>query len=271
MAGRPLEPDPVDTGVGISGVHLDLASIQSPSSFRSFQLRGDGFSYGRGQVLAPFSIDVAVGEIVAILGPSGSGKSTLLKLLAGLLPSASQPPGQLPSLAGQIAWMAQQDLLLPWLSIRENVLLGARLRGEAADRTRAEALLERLGLGAWQDSRPAALSGGMRQRAALARTLMEDHPLILMDEPFSALDPVTREDMQDLASTMLADRAVLLVTHDPAEACHMADRIYVLSGRPASLNLVATLALPKPRDPLSTPVLPHLRALQNALREAHPR
>lgn len=246
-------------------MHLEpsLASLQSAASPVRFQLQGQGFSYGQHAVLAPFQLDLGANEIVAILGPSGSGKSTLLKLVAGLLPEAPPSP-----YAGQIAWMAQQDLLLPWLSLRDNVLLGARLRGEPVDRPRAEALLERLGLGAWLDSRPAALSGGMRQRTALARTLMEDHPLVLMDEPFSALDPVTREDMQDLACTMLTDRTVLLVTHDPVEACRMADRIFVLAGRPAALQLVATLSPPKPRDPLTADMLPHLRALQDALRVA---
>jgi putative hydroxymethylpyrimidine transport system ATP-binding protein len=115
---------------------------------------------------------------------------------------------------------------------------------------------------------PASLSGGMRQRAALARTLMEDRPLVLMDEPFSALDAITRAAMQELASDMLAHRTVLLVTHDPAEACRLADRIFILSGLPSSLQQVAVLPPVAPRDPLSASVLPVLRSVQAALQKA---
>lgn len=225
-----------------------------------FSLAGHGFSFGPHQVLAPYRLELGSRETVAILGPSGIGKSTLLRQVAGLL--SPSPHG------GRIAWMAQQDLLLPWLTISENLTLGARLRGEPPDWDRAEALLERLGLAGSAAARPATLSGGMRQRVALARTLMEDRPLILMDEPFSALDPVTRESIQDLACELLADRAVLLVTHDPVEACRIADRIFVLSGRPAILRLVADLPQPKPRDVLSADLLGTLRAVHEALRQA---
>jgi len=161
--------------------------------------------------------------------------------------------------------MAQQDLLLPWASLRDNILLGARLRGDIPDLARAETLLAQLGLARWSTALPQKLSGGMRQRAALARTLMEDRPLVLMDEPFTALDSVTRAAMQDLASATLADRAVLMVTHDPIEACRMADRIYLLTGEPARLQLVLSLRPGKPRDPLAPDMLPHLRLLQETL------
>lgn len=164
--------------------------------------------------------------------------------------------------------MAQQDLLLPWLSLQDNILLGAHLRGEVPDLALAQSLLMRLGLADRAHALPASLSGGMRQRAALARTLMEKRPLVLMDEPFSALDAITRAAMQDLASDMLSQRCVLLVTHDPAEACRLAGRIFILGGRPASLQLVAELPPPAPRDPLSPSVLPILRSVQAALQTA---
>lgn len=242
---------------------LQPAFPSSATASPALKLAGSGFSYGAHPVLGPFTLDIAAGETIAILGQSGCGKSTLLKVIAGLLPGLSS------TLAGKVAWMAQQDLLLPWASIRENAVLGARLRGKEPDYTRADDLLLRLGLTDWADTLPAKLSGGMRQRAALARTLMEDRPLVLMDEPFSSLDSVTRAAMQTLAGKVLAGRAVLLVTHDPAEACRMADRIYVLAGRPASLQPVIELSGPKPRDPLSQAILPALRAVQAVL-EANP-
>ena len=240
----------------------DSISLSPSASAPAFRLAGSGFTYGDRVVLAPFSLDLTAGETVAILGASGCGKSTLLRLIAGLL------PGQPSSLAGQVAWMAQQDLLLPWLTLFDNVLLGARLRGEVPDIARTQALLARLGLADRTNAMPASLSGGMRQRAALARTLMEDRPLVLMDEPFSALDAITRAAMQELASEVLSHRSVLLVTHDPAEACRLADRIFVLSGAPAVLQQVAVLPPAAPRDPLSPPVLPVLRNVQAALQKA---
>lgn len=169
-----------------------------------------------------------------LLGPSGVGKSTILRLLLGLEAGGdfngtiATENGK--SLAGQISYMAQSDLLLPWLSARDNIMIGASLRGEKRDAVRAAKLLERVGLGQHAAKKPAALSGGMRQRAALARTLMEDRPVVLLDEPFSALDAGTRADMQELAAELLQNKTVLLVTHDPAEASRLGDRILVMTG-----------------------------------------
>ncbi len=206
------------------------------------------------------SFTLEAGKLTCLLGPSGVGKTSLLRLMAGLT-----HPGESGHVAcddgaptaGRIAYMAQSDLLLPWLSVRDNVLLGARLRGEPRDRDIAGRLLQEFGLADYADLRPAALSGGMRQRAALARTLAEDRPLVLMDEPFSSLDAITRARLQDLAILALSDRTVLLVTHDPLEALRIADRIEVMAGRPARLGETLVPPGTPPRDPGS----PELAAL----------
>jgi putative hydroxymethylpyrimidine transport system ATP-binding protein len=189
------------------------------------------------------SFSLEGGRCTCLLGPSGVGKTTVLRLIAGLgAGSASRASvrcddGQ--PLAPRIAYMAQQDLLMPWLSAEDNVLLGARLRGERVDapaRERARALLRDLGIGERAHSLPGELSGGMRQRVALARTLFEDRPIVLMDEPFSSLDVITRHRLQELAATRLAGRTVLLITHDPMEALRLGHAVYVLQGRPVRLG-----------------------------------
>ena len=124
--------------------------------------------------------------------------------------------------------MAQSDLLLPWSSVTENVVVGTRLRGGDPDWDRAGRLIARVGLACHAKKRPSQLSGGQRQRVALARTLMEDRPIILLDEPFSALDAKTRTEMQNLAVELLSDRTVLQITHDPAEAARIGETIYLL-------------------------------------------
>jgi putative hydroxymethylpyrimidine transport system ATP-binding protein len=193
-----------------------------------------GLALDGAPVLAPLSLTVPGGRITALLGPSGSGKSTLLRLAAGLIPSPSVTAEDGRALAGRLAYMAQADLLLPWRDALGNVTIGAHWRGEAPDHARARALLAAVGFAESDMTKaPAALSGGMRQRVALARTLMEDRPIVLMDEPFSAVDAPTRHRLQDLAARLLAGRTVLLVTHDPLEALRLADRIHVLVGRPA--------------------------------------
>jgi putative hydroxymethylpyrimidine transport system ATP-binding protein len=144
--------------------------------------------------------------------------------------------------------MGQRDDLLPWLTTRANVMLGARLRGDQPEPARADSLLERVGLTPQRDQLPATLSGGQRQRAALARTLMEDRPVVLMDEPFSALDAITRARLQSLAAGLLAGRTVLLVTHDPLEALRLGHRVHVMAGQPARIEAPILPAGEPPRD-----------------------
>jgi putative hydroxymethylpyrimidine transport system ATP-binding protein len=176
-----------------------------------------------------------------LLGRSGSGKSSLLRMIASLklpnnhhidLETSDGSP-----LTGRLAWMAQQDLLVPWQRVSGNVMLSAHWRGRptAADRQRASQLLDQVGLADKADQWPDELSGGQRQRVALARTLFENASVVLMDEPFSAVDAITRLELHELASRLLANRTVIMVTHDPLEALRLADRILILKGEPARL------------------------------------
>jgi putative hydroxymethylpyrimidine transport system ATP-binding protein len=210
-------------------------------------------SYGNEVLFDGLDVTLAAGRWTCLLGASGVGKSTLLRLILGLeapqrRAGAGHDEGNTVTcsdgspLSGRAAYMAQTDLLLPWLTALNNVALGRRLRG-ASDTSgngdngedEARALLDRVGLAANAGDRPATLSGGMRQRVALARTLMENRPVVLMDEPFSALDAITRIKLQNLAAELLRGRTVLLVTHDPLEALRLGHRIHVMAGHPAHL------------------------------------
>lgn len=213
-------------------------------------------------------LELAGGSFTCLLGPSGIGKSSLLRLLAGLTSpgiSGELRGGDGQSLTGRVAYMAQQDLLLPWLNVLDNVTLGNRLRGERVDQQRALDLLMRVGLTDAASARPDALSGGMRQRAALARTLMEDRPVVLMDEPFSGLDALTRLRLQALAAELLAGRTVLLVTHDPLEALRLGEHILIMNGRPATLSALPDLPGIPPRDPGDPAVQDAYRAILRLL------
>lgn len=186
-------------------------------------------------VVPRIALHVAPAGWTCLLGPSGIGKSTILRVIAGIADEA-ELHGTLKTddgapLNGRVTLMSQGDLLLPWLSVTQNVMLGARLRGETAHPAEAAELIDRVGLSEHAAKTPAQLSGGQRQRAALARTLMEDRGLILLDEPFSALDARTRAQMQDIAVELLAGRTVLMVTHDPAEAARLGTAIEVLGPR----------------------------------------
>ena len=200
-------------------------------------------------VFGPLAVDAPAGQWTCLLGPSGVGKSTILRLFAGLGDGVAfegeAGAGDGRPLAGRVALMAQSDLLMPWLDATANVTLGARLRGEPPRTDRARAVLARVGLAEHADKRPDALSGGQRQRVALARTLMEDRPVVLLDEPFSALDARSRARMQDLAAELLAGRTVLHVTHDAAEAARLGHRVLLMTGQ--GVEAIAPPAAPTPR------------------------
>lgn len=201
------------------------------------------------QILGGLSFGVAEGEFVSLLGPSGCGKSTILNILAGLI----RPEGGSVRVDGVLvdgtsdhfAYMPQEDLLLPWKSILDNVCLYGAIHGakkEAA--AQARALFPVFGLAGYEDAYPDALSGGMRQRAAFLRTAMCQADILLLDEPFGALDVITRGDMQDWLQNMRSQlgKTTLLVTHDIDEAIYLSDRILVLNGRPASIREEITIS-----------------------------
>ena len=224
-------------------------------------------TYGRGakavQALAPTSLKIAEGEFVALVGPSGCGKSTILKMVGELLkPStghvfvAGREIGATPI---RIGMAYQNPTLLPWLNIRDNVMLplkivppfrqGYRSKRKGEYRDRVEALLAQVGLGGFGDKYPWQLSGGMMQRANLCRALIHDPDLLLLDEPFGALDQFTREELWAIMQDLWLSKklTVLLVTHDLKEAAYLADRICVMSARPGRILDDSPVALARPR------------------------
>ncbi len=219
---------------------------EAPTLYLDGSAAFDGVS-----VFERLSIEVAAGKWTCLLGPSGVGKSTILKLIAGIGDAVSfdgEIRASTGSLEAQVALMAQSDLLMPWLSVQENVMLGARLRGETPDFARVENVLHQVGLAGRENSKPSELSGGQRQRVALARTLMEDGPIVLLDEPFSALDARTRAQMQELTAEVLEGRTVLLVTHDPAEAARLGDTILVMTEAQVRFVTPPPGSVPRPVD-----------------------
>ena len=225
-----------------------------------------------GRLFDHLNFSVSAGKCTCVLGPSGCGKSTLLRLVSGNPDISYTGSITFTPQRHRIGWMSQSDLLLPWMCLRDNVMLGARLRGQVDEdrRRRASLLLERAGLAAYEKALPATLSGGMRQRGALLRTLMEDCELLLMDEPFSALDALTRLKLQDLATEMTAGRTVLLVTHDPMEALRMGHEILVFTGVPAHIKRISELPGDIPRRPMSAEMAPYYEDLLNTLMNEGP-
>lgn len=209
------------------------------------KLKVDGiaFRYDEEPLFKGLSFEVEAGEFVSILGPSGCGKSTVLNLLAGILTPESGSMvvdgAPISGMSSRFAYMPQNDLLFPWKTIMQNVCLHGRLHGaEKAAQAKARALFGLFGLAGYEDAWPGDLSGGMRQRAAFLRTALCDADILLLDEPFGALDVISRGDMQDWLVSMKRHlgRTCLLVTHDIDEAIFLSDRILVLGGRPADIR-----------------------------------
>ena len=201
-------------------------------------------------------VEAADGEFVSIIGPSGCGKSTLFNIFAGLervtagqvLIDGKDVTGKL----GLVGYMPQKDLLLPWKSILDNTIIGLRLLGVSRREARRQALelFPRFGLSGFEHSYPATLSGGMRQRAAFLRTVLSRREILLLDEPFGALDSLTRTDMQQWLLEIWDSlrKTIIFVTHDVDEAIFLSDRVYVMRPRPGRIEAVVPVTLPRPRD-----------------------
>jgi ABC-type nitrate/sulfonate/bicarbonate transport system ATPase subunit len=227
----PEEPRELNTA---DAVRLELVS-------RTFRTKR-----GPIQALAGMSLRAAPHEVVAVVGPSGCGKTTLLELICGL-----QRPDSGTVQAAPAALMPQRDLLLPWLSAIDNAGLALRARGTSREQARRAAApwLERFGLERFERTRPAELSGGMRQRVSFLRTLLAGKPVLALDEPFAALDAITRQEMQGWLSHVLESepRTVVLITHDVEEAVILGDRVIVMSSRPGHAVSEIDVVLPRPR------------------------
>ena len=229
---------------------------------------GRAYKDGRGakvHALQDVSLRALRGSVLAVVGPSGCGKTTLLELICGL-----QKPDEGTITAEPAVLMPQRDLLMPWLSAVDNPAWALRFAGDPRARARARgaALFEELGLGGFEQTRPHELSGGMRQRVAFVRTLLSGKPVLCLDEPFGALDAITRQEMQEWLTGALVrePRTVVLVTHDVEEAIVLADRVAVLSARPGRVVTELRVELPRPRT-RTDPAVVALR--EQALRALH--
>lgn len=251
-----------------------LADFPSGSAAKApaISLQGVSKYFGELEVLRDISVQVEQGEILALLGTSGCGKSTLLNILSGLL-QADHGSLQLEGLAAEdfsdwrrVAYMFQEDRLLPWRSVRSNVAFG--LEGSGLDKAerlaRADAALKLVELEDFAKAWPHQLSGGMRSRVALARSLVVEPSVLLMDEPFSKLDPQTRTQMHDelLRLQALKGMTIVFVTHDVEEAVVLADRIVVLEPRPGRVRDIVPISLSRPRTPTAADVTEQIRQLR---------
>lgn len=214
-------------------------------------------SYKDRQLFEKFDFHLQANQCTCLLGPSGVGKTTILKFIADIIHTKEvNISGAIAAsdgypLDGRLTYMTQHDSLLPWLNILDNVLIGYHLRNQKiTEKVKWEAtvLFKKVGLKDIGKMYPKELSVGMRQRVSLVRTLIEDRQIVLMDEPFSALDVITKFKLQNLASKLLSDRTVLLITHDPLEALRLSDAIYILSGSPVKISNVIRPQGKIPRD-----------------------
>jgi len=229
------------------------------------------FRTGGREVVALDGIDLEIraGEFVCLLGPSGCGKSTLLNAIAGFVPptAGTVEAGGRP-VAGpgpDRAMVFQEYALFPWMTVAKNVAFGLELKGESRDeiRRKVDGWLRKLSLHDFRDRFPKDLSGGMRQRVAIARALAIDSPMLLMDEPFGALDALTRRNLQDelLRIWRELEKTVVFVTHGIEESIYLADRVVVMTYRPGTVKKIVEVTLPRPRDPSS----PEFNELKKAL------
>ncbi|AMO25437.1 ABC transporter ATP-binding protein [Ramlibacter tataouinensis] len=225
---------------------------------------------GRTPVLSDVSLQVSDGEFVSLVGPSGCGKTTLLNLCAGLVQHSGTGSvcvaGEAPREGSpKVAYMLARDSLLPWRTALDNAAFGLQVRGASPEqaRARARAMLAEVGLAGCEDALPKALSHGMRQRTALARTFTMDSPLLLMDEPFGALDAQTKLQLQDLLLRLCQQHrhSVLFITHDLAEAVAVSDRVVVMSSRPGRIVADVRIDLPRPRSIRELQKDPHFHEL----------
>jgi NitT/TauT family transport system ATP-binding protein len=243
-----------------------LLSVQNVR--REFDVRGKNVL-----ALDTLSLGLDQGEFVTVVGPSGCGKSTLLNLVVGLLPpSAGQILFRGRAVNGinpEIGYVTQKDNLLPWRTLIDNVELALEIRGveKSARRRRAGELIGQVGLGGFEEHYPHELSGGMRQRANIIRTLIYDPELILMDEPFGPLDAQTRIVLQEqlLKLWLASKKTILFITHDLVEAITLADRVVVMTSRPGKVKHIAAVPIPRPRDVYQIHSSPEFRDVYDTL------
>ena len=222
-----------------------------PSVLRA---RIDAKHFGSKQVLAPLQLDIAAGEVVSLMGASGSGKSTLLRILAGLelafQGDVSLDGERINGRNAHVGFIFQEPRLFPWLTVQDNVAFGAAALTPAA-RAQASELLSEVGLAGYESALPKELSGGQAQRVALARGLFGKPRVLLLDEPFSAVDAFTRMTLQDLLLRITGHHD-LTVTHEVDEAVYLSDRVLVLKANPGSLRATISINLPQPRERTSS-------------------
>jgi ABC-type nitrate/sulfonate/bicarbonate transport system ATPase subunit len=238
-------------------VHLDRVGMAFPTPAGTFR------------ALAPLDLQIETGRFVSLVGPSGCGKSTLFNIIAGLFqPTEGRvliDGEDFTGAIGRVGYMLQKDLLLPWRTVLDNVILGMEIQGTPRRdaRRRALPLLQKYGLAGFEYLHPGLLSGGMRQRAALLRTLLIDTDVILLDEPFGALDAQTKAQMQEWLMRLWTDfrKTVVFVTHDVDEAIYLSDEIHVMGTRPGRVLETVHVGLPRPR-PRNTVLSPDFVAIK---------